>query len=405
MVRSAAVSLALCLASGSVLFAESEGKIIRGTINIAFANASGIVVLTDSMQTYRDQTGEHQLKEPGQKLFRLDDRTVCTIAGFGSQSFPTAPTFNTDMAGILATFKDQLSQHPVPQFAAKLEALAYIVGFYLSAAADINDFVPAQDRSGQQYTLELILAGYDADGAPKLGTVVMTEAVEVAAAGDRFWSPNVVTQVTPVKPEFAYIVHGMPDVASKILGTPQEFLDNPAVVRYAQSAKNDRGESLTVSDMEALAKFIAVESAKAHPEVGGADQIAVLASGGVVLDQPTFPEPKRQMNIAVVTNSRIEGTFPFYFAPGSHPPLFLWIGSTFDGLRTPGLVLDGQFFYGCKVRNSVVRYDGGFTGLDASDEIIDSWLVPGPHATSTTVSRSELSRLKKSFGWRADEPN
>src|ERR1700735_4007457 len=57
---------------------SADDGVSRGTINVVLANQNGIIALTDSMVT----AGRKQLREPAQKLFKLDDRTVCTIAGF-----------------------------------------------------------------------------------------------------------------------------------------------------------------------------------------------------------------------------------------------------------------------------------------------------------------------------------
>src|SRR5437773_8729278 len=69
--------------------------VVHGTINVALGNKNGIVVLTDSMLT----TGDHQLPNPGEKLFKLDDHTVCAIAGFVSAPGP-ARDLNTSTSGI-----------------------------------------------------------------------------------------------------------------------------------------------------------------------------------------------------------------------------------------------------------------------------------------------------------------
>jgi hypothetical protein len=46
------------------------------TINVALGNENGMVVLTDSMLT----AGARQRPDPGQKLFKSDDRTACSLA-------------------------------------------------------------------------------------------------------------------------------------------------------------------------------------------------------------------------------------------------------------------------------------------------------------------------------------
>jgi len=74
----------------------AEDLVIHGTVNIALANQSGLILLTDSMIT----AGDRQLSNPGQKLFQLDDRTVCAIAGFVSASGPTRD-LNADTSALI----------------------------------------------------------------------------------------------------------------------------------------------------------------------------------------------------------------------------------------------------------------------------------------------------------------
>ena len=70
---------------------DESNPILTGTVNIVLANANGIVALTDSNQTYMVGSEPFTHSKPGQKLFRIDDRTVCTIAGFGAQSLHDSP--------------------------------------------------------------------------------------------------------------------------------------------------------------------------------------------------------------------------------------------------------------------------------------------------------------------------
>jgi hypothetical protein len=72
--------LLLLLSAPNLVGAQQQAAAssLHGTVNIVLANADGIVVLTDSMLTDENR---HQLPRPGQKLFVLDNKSVCTIAG------------------------------------------------------------------------------------------------------------------------------------------------------------------------------------------------------------------------------------------------------------------------------------------------------------------------------------
>jgi 20S proteasome alpha/beta subunit len=76
--------------------------VIRGTINVVFANANGIVALTDSRLSARTPSGQlRALSQPGQKLFQLDEATVCTFAGFAEAPVDSFPEVINNSAGIL----------------------------------------------------------------------------------------------------------------------------------------------------------------------------------------------------------------------------------------------------------------------------------------------------------------
>jgi hypothetical protein len=69
--------------------------------------------------------------------------------------------------------------------------------------------------------------------------------------------------------------------------------------------------------------------------------------------------------------------------------------------------LNGLFFYGCEIRDSILIYNGGVTSLDPSgkNKVIDSWLLSFPTEVTDSASRAELRTLRKSFAWRTDQPH
>lgn len=69
---------------------KDQTHITHGTVNVYLANKNGLVVVTDSKLS-----GDPRVPF-GQKLFKIDDHTICTIAGWFSDS---GPTIGPDMAG------------------------------------------------------------------------------------------------------------------------------------------------------------------------------------------------------------------------------------------------------------------------------------------------------------------
>jgi hypothetical protein len=167
------IVLMLCGFSG-VAFAGGDGPnpVFTGTVNIVLANANGIVAITDSNQTWHSSSGEpFTSQQPGQKLFRIDDRTVCTIAGFGSTPLPNFPEFANSAAGVLDRYATKLrSNGGVHSFREKLTSLRALFEFQLAGIGNLQH-LHAEDL--RNYDFELILAGYDTDGTAKIGKIVL----------------------------------------------------------------------------------------------------------------------------------------------------------------------------------------------------------------------------------------
>jgi hypothetical protein len=179
-------------------------------------------------------------------------------------------------------------------------------------------------------------------------------------------------------------------VSQKVLDDPQDF-DNDVVRRYALAKRQDGGHSLTLDEMKSLASYMAAQSSRTYPlYVGGADQVAVLTEGKVAkVTHPDFPEPPRPLKFSVMTGVRMMGGTPFFSRGDAHVVL---IRSSFVGVRYPGLQLDGNFFYGCEVRDSVVSHGGGLTDFGPTNTVVNSFLLPG--ITSAEDTQQILTRYK-----------
>jgi len=393
------VALLLYLATGTVICAQDETKTSRGTVNIALANSRGIVLLTDSVQSHKKADGWHHI-QPVQKLFRLDDKTVCSIAGFASETW-NRPELNTEVTGIIADFQDQLSQHPVPELEAKLRAIGFLVGFYIDLVANRNEVLRPRSATTDTYTFEVIVAGYDVDGNAKLKKLVLTAEAIQATDGHRYWSHTTSPEEATSDHGLLHLLGGIPDVSLQVLNSPEKFQESAAIRKYAQSKKENDGKSLSLDEMAALASEMAAQTAK-YPHfgcfVGGPDQIAILAKGRILkLDQPDFPDPPRPLKFAVMTHLQVQGQ-PQIMPAGADVKL-LWIRVKFNGIKNPRLRLDGQFFYGCEIRNSVVEYAGGLTDLGATNSVANSVLHLRDPATPPMLE------IMNRFKWSLELPN
>ena len=366
-----------------------EDTVIHGTINIVLANQNSFVIVTDSMQTQQTPSGERQIAEPAQKLFLLDDRSVCTVAGFGSATVSSAPEFNLQTAGVIQDYKSQLARQGAPVgFPAKLTSMSFIFNFYLSSIANLMEVMRVQGS----YSFQLILAGYDTDGTPKLGVLSLRPVVSTGPSGQPTISVATETiKEWPVRKELTYLVSGQGDVAAAILGNPAHFIDEPSVRRYAESMAADSGSSLSIEEMKQLAKFIVHRTANRHPSVGGEIQIAVLQGGRIVgIEQRIFAQAPTPLHFNLSTGSHFEG-----HAISVSNSVFLWIRNQF--IDDPALSIDGHYFFENQIVRCRVLYDGGFARLDPSNRIRDSVLVIGQHADSKS---DFVQRLVHDFPWR-----
>jgi hypothetical protein len=125
--------LALCsAASGSEV---EENPVIHGTINIVLANKNGMVVLTDSMLT----AGEKQLPTPGKKLFRLDDHSVCAIAGIIASPSGSYKELDLSTVALIDDYADHISAGPPITISQKLRELAFLLNINISAVENVQN--------------------------------------------------------------------------------------------------------------------------------------------------------------------------------------------------------------------------------------------------------------------------
>jgi 20S proteasome alpha/beta subunit len=383
--RSYLHSFAVALALGGIAIAREAGNerpVLTGTVNIVLGNAHGIVALTDSRQTSMSDLN-HQFP-PAQKLFRLDDQTICTIAGFGSVTLPQFPDFFSSAAGIIDRYAAELRNKPGPHsFREKLTSLAFLAEFYLNGIENLQTLSPAQVPG---YGFEFTLAGYDVDGTPKIAkAIVSTQIINGSYDTTHSLSPE-----TAVGHELTHETAGIGSfVAENILEHPQQLADEKEIGKYAATWVTDRGSSLTTSEMQALASSLAHHAAIVdriamlnnafNPHfielVGGKDQVAVLEKGGIEeVEQQTFPP--RPLNM---TNFNISSGFDFHGEAMIKPAsgaIMLYVNDRFvEGTFT----LDQGYFYGDKFEKATLTYDGGVSGFE-HNEIVDCGLIIGPHA-------------------------
>lgn len=178
----------LLLCSMLIFFSFSAPAQVQeshGTINIVLANKNGLVSLTDSMLSYSD--GRHQ---PGhQKLFQIDRKTVCLMAGTYGQ--PGLNDENTSFAlwvpNIMNRFAAQ--QQALEKAGRRLSFAMMFVRmketFEHQLTANLQAYISADHPVdvAKLEPIELTLAGYDLDGVLKVGEVTLTPEQEPGGIG------------------------------------------------------------------------------------------------------------------------------------------------------------------------------------------------------------------------------
>jgi hypothetical protein len=402
--RIAAALIVLWFSIGPLL-AETKAtddSVAHGTINIVLGNENGIVVLTDSRITL----GNGNLSpDPAQKLFKLDDRSVCTFAGFayapGSGDF-----FYTSTSAIIQEFSRQLSLTTQPiSLEEKTHALSYILARQLTVLATLRDATKqATDPLG--YSVQLTVVGYDIDGSPKIVQVTLRNTASmqhVAGALTDLWEevpfPSAVIEVgKPLVPRLA----GIRYIADSILDDPRKLESEPAIRKYADAKGMDGGQSLTITDMKDLAVQLALQTSKKERGVGGANQVAILQKGRVVsVEQATYPIPPKLLLDFVFTLSSLYEyqVGPFFNSDSPFPSVGavtrnqLFVKCFFSGVR---INLDNNYFSGDLLHNSIVVYDGSEAMHFGKNDVRNCILVIGPHAKRDT---ERVKHLVHDFTW------
>ena len=265
-------------------------------------------------------------------------------------------------------------------FHEKLRSLAFVFDSLLTSVGNLQHLDPA---TAEGYGFELILAGYDTDGTPKIAKFVISTHLSDGIFKPVLEEMHETTVGKELEHETAGIGGGPVEY---ILSNPSQVADELDIRRYAKSKLSDNGRSLTVADMETLAKSLARLSAlftsrtyamrpfgyREHWPVGGLDQIAILEKGSLSkLDQPTTLFEARKLNMTpfhllmglAIDGNGVPGIVLYLNRP---PQIALILKSRFrDGL----VYLDNAYFFEDDFRDATLFYGGGVLGFDPSNRI------------------------------------
>jgi 20S proteasome alpha/beta subunit len=401
----AAVVIALS-ASASVptnAQALSNGDVLGGTLNVALANKNGAVVLTDSMLS--DESGPVPIphpETPGQKLFQLDDKTICAIAGFVSVP-GLFPEFSPSVSAVVNHFSEELKRNPPQLLRVKLTALGMLMGQNISAIAALRTAANKPLRA-KNYRSTITLVGYDTDDNLKIGQVQLEADPEHMERGAVVTKVEIVSVGDGLTPRLA----GKWEIANKLLNDPASKPNDETLTRLKVSLASDGGASLTLNEMRGIAKSLVSYTAQADCTVGGDNQIAELTQGrATIVEQRQFSAPQETLvRFSLLVGEQIEAAK----TPGQKPPSTpaeikptavevapgssgLFVQADFARVRQQ---LDGAYFYLSKFDHCVISYKGGPFYFDDNNETKDSYLYLYP---SVDTKDPKVKSLIQNHRW------
>jgi hypothetical protein len=372
----------------------------HGTINLLLANRNGTLLITDS----RISNGDYQPKsDHAQKLFQLDDKTVCSIASFYSDTGPVLFQPATpdgrfvlfqSIDGMIQSFKRGL--RPNLSVLQKADALAQYIGYSLALLENAKR--ASSSHSGPTYPQELVVVGYDADGSQ------MAVKRVISVRGDDTNNPrngpvhyNIEqTETHRIDNQFFYIVAGVKDFAKPRLDHPdaESYSTESELTLYRVAHLRNEQSSLTLEQMKALAYYLESKSEKGvaawlKPVIGGGIQEAILLDGKVTLFPPKTPfDPYPDSPPTnVFINASTSGAFLLF---GSHRYMNVLINSSCNA--PGGVILDNAVILGGVYDHCYLYFDGRAFYLDPENVSVRSaTLVIGPHSNDQAVDLAVAS--------------
>jgi hypothetical protein len=236
------------------------------------------------------------------------------------------------------------------------------------------------------FRFQLIIAGYDLDGKPKIGKISLRSSIEGGAS----MSSVDDAAIWDVGDDFIWRVSGMPDVANVLLDHPEAVPQDSALAQYGASRLRDQGRSLTVNQMRALAERLAFYTSQRHREVGGPNQIAIISAPHTMrIVQQQFP----QLPKAIVWFSLVVGSNFAYSSVQFNGEHTVFVRTSWNGMTRE---IDENVFIGNTFYNCVLTYRRGRVNLRETNQVVNSTLLVGPLIRPDDETVLRLARL---FHW------
>lgn len=399
----------------------------HGTINIILSNQNGLVAVTDSTLTYN---GTKLHTDDAIKLFKLDDKTICTMAGQYSNGLKDDyQGMSLLIPQVMQTFIKRL-QNPISRDRSFFQkALMLMSHLQFSLTTHLQAFVSNGGDISQIQPIYLTVAGYDLDGSLRIAELdfepTKTDSGVEFEQGMRPRSANPPTcelsigiaqqkvdvdgvdqmmrTRTTGKLFFCEAV-GLSNAAEGVLLHPDHFASRPAIAAYLNA--KIKGNALTSDEMIALAVELVHqteldENLRKSRGVGGSPEIAVLSDGkvssftGNPLAKPIDPDIGTDLGASHGSHITYSCSVPTNNGIGFMPSKFgMLMQAEVTGCRQP---IDGFIFHDSVFVNSSLTYSGEshFEFAD-TNKIVNTSLTLGP---KVDVRRPEVHNLICGFGW------
>jgi hypothetical protein len=241
------------------------------------------------------------------------------------------------------------------------------------------------DDQGLHFSdLEMIMAGYDTDGTPKIGTLTISFELSPRGTGVR-WQTKVVEQsIKSVEKEFTYEVRGIVRTAKDTLNNADKVSGYAILQKYSNAEAVDKGASLSLPDMQELGRTLVSITSSYNRAVGLDKQVAVLEGGRVSsIDQPRFAAPKRfVLPLAIFRNDTLIGSSVSLPNMVAFYDSVNFLASGQNVVTRKSLSLDRGIFVQCHFKDIDMEYDGGPLYFDATNVLENTTVSFGPGASN-----------------------
>ncbi len=344
----------------------------RGTINILLADSKGAVLVTDSRAS--DLFGK-KVNDSSQKLFQLDDQTVCSIAGFGYDPGPHRE-LSEAAGGVIQAYADGLKESRSSlDFHDKTFALAWELGMRLAGLETAYQYAK-NSRAPRTDDMTILFVGFDKGGQLNVEKLAIA-VVPSGAPGSKPQFHGEVSQMEfhTVGQAFVALTAGIDDDAKIRLKHPSVFKNETGLHLYAESLREGKAAQLPIGELEGLARTLELDVADATTVVGGPIQVARLQNKSIALSLPDDLSTSRPpYTNGILVGSGAEG-FPFFLAIYTEPhTVFVDFHCVNSAFRLDEMILLGGRYEGCNF-----FFDGGEFYRDPTVSVNGGKLILGPH--------------------------